>query len=84
MAQRQFVLIVIDRDTDEFTVEGPISDDRPWNTAVVKAQKFGRNIRCFGMGDLAPDVAAAEWHSCHGGHRIASGSIVSAVLRMMH
>jgi hypothetical protein len=78
MTQRQFVLVVVDRDIGEFTVEGPMSDDRPWNTAVVNAQKVGRNIRCFGMGDLAPNVAAAEWQSSHGGHRIAPGSIVWA------
>jgi hypothetical protein len=78
MARRQFVFVVVDRDTEEFTVEGPMSDDRPWNTAVVNAQKVGRNIRCFGMGDLAPTVAAAEWQASFGGQRIASGSIVWA------
>ena len=78
MTQRQFVLVVVDRDTGEFTVEGPMNDDRPWNTAALDAQNVGRNIRCFGLGDLAPDVAAAEWHSSCGGRRIASGSIVWA------
>jgi hypothetical protein len=84
MTQRQFALVVVDRDTDEFTVEGPMSDDRLWNRAVVDAQKVGRNIRCFGMGDLAPDIAAAEWHSSHGGRRIAAGSIVWASNYVMH
>ncbi len=84
MTQRQFVLIVVDRDTDEFTVEGPMSDDRLWNRAVVDAQKVGRNIRCFGMGDLAPDIAATEWRSSHGGRRIAVGSIVWASNYVMH
>jgi hypothetical protein len=78
MTQRQFVLVVVDRDTGEFTIEGPMSDDRPWNSAVASAQKVGRNLRCFGMGDIAPDVATAEWRSSYGGHRIASGSIVWA------
>ena len=84
MTQRQFVLIVVDRDTGEFTVEGPMSDDRLWNTAVVNAQKVGRNIRCFGMGDLTPDGAAAEWYSSFGGHRIAPGSIVWASHHVSH
>jgi hypothetical protein len=84
MMQRQFVLVVVDRDTGEFTVEGPMSDDRPWNEAVVDAERGGRNIRCFGMGDLTPDVAAAEWHSFYGGRRIASGSIVWASQYAMH
>jgi hypothetical protein len=82
MPQRQFVLIVTDRDSGEFTVEGPMMDDRPWNTAVVDAQRIGRNIRCFGMGDLAPDVAAVEWRLSHGGRRIASGAIVCASHRL--
>ena len=38
MTKRQFVLVVVDRDTSEFTVEGPMSDDRLWNSAVVNAQ----------------------------------------------
>jgi hypothetical protein len=78
MTQRQFVFVVVDRDTDEFTVEGPMSDDRSWNSAVISAQKAGRNTRCFGMGDIAPDIAADEWRSSRGGRRIAAGSIVWA------
>jgi hypothetical protein len=84
MTQRQFVLVVVDRDTGEFTVEGPMSDDRPWNSAVVNAQKIGRNIRCFSMGDITPDAAAAEWLLSYRGRRIASGSIVQAPYQMMH
>jgi hypothetical protein len=80
MAARTFILIVVDRDTAEFTVEGPIRDDRPWNRAVVNAQKVGRNLRCFGMGDLAPDAAADEWQASHGGRRLAPGSIVSPLM----
>jgi hypothetical protein len=60
MAQRQFVLIVVDRETGEFTVECPMRDDRPWNSAAVDAQKNDRNIRCFSMGDVAPEIAAVE------------------------
>jgi len=80
MAGRKFVLIVTDRDSGEFTVEGPMDDDRPWNTAVVDAQKVGRNIRCFGMGNLEPDMAAAEWEVAYrGAKRLAPGSIVAPV-----
>jgi hypothetical protein len=60
MTQRQFVLVVVDRDTGEFTVEGPMRDDRTWNSAVVDAKNRDRNIRCFSMGDLAPEIAAVE------------------------
>jgi len=78
MPGRTFVLIVVDRDAGEFTVEGPMTDDRPWNKAVVDAQKIGRNIRCFSMGDMTPDAAAAEWQNGHGGRRVVAGSIVTA------
>lgn len=76
MPGRSFVLIVVDRDAGEFTVEGPMTDDRPWNTAVV-AQKVDRDIRCFGMGDISSDDAAAEWQAAHGGRRIVAGLIVT-------
>ena len=39
MSKRQFVLVVVDRDTGEFTVEGPMSDDRLWNSAVVMLKR---------------------------------------------
>lgn len=55
-----------------------MGDDRPWNSGVVNAQKVGRNIRCFGMGDIAPEVVAIEWRASHGGRRVAAGSIVWA------
>ena len=76
MPARTFVLIVLDRDTNDFTVEGPMTDDRPWNSAVINAQKVGRNLQCFSIGDLTPNAAAHEWQSTHGGRRLASGSIV--------
>jgi hypothetical protein len=76
MPKRQFVLVVADRDTGDFTIEGPMVDDRPWNNAVVDAQRTGRNLRCFSMGDVKPAAAAAEWQARHGGIRLAAGSIV--------
>ena len=78
MSERKFVLLVVNRDTGEFTVEGPMKDDRPWNKAVINAQVKGRKISCFGMGDLLPDAAAAEWLALSGGaRRLAAGSIVT-------
>lgn len=82
MSARTFVLVVVDRDSGEFAIEGPMTDDRPWNSAVVHAQKFGRNIRCFSMGDLAADIAAIEWQTARGGRRVAAGSIVSPKLQL--
>ena len=77
MNGRNFVLIVVDRETAEFTVEGPMVDDHPWNIAAANSHYLGRNIRCFGMGDITPDAAAAEWQAAFGGRRLAAGSIVS-------
>ena len=77
MSGRTFVLVVVDRDAGEFTVEGPMSDDRPWNHAVVTARKIGRNVHCFGMGDMASDAAAIEWQTTQGGKRVTAGSIVT-------
>lgn len=76
MPNRKFVLIVVDLYTGEFTIEGPMIDDRPWNSAVVNAQRTGRNLRCFRLGDLTSDDAAAEWQATRGGIRLAAGSIV--------
>ena len=78
MSAREFVLLVMDRDTGEFTIEGPMTDDRSWNKAIANAQVKGRKISCFGMGDLSPDAAATEWLSlCNGARRLAAGSIVT-------
>ena len=76
MPGRTFVLIVVDRDRGEFTVEGPMSDTSP-GTRCGERSEVGRNIRCFGMGDMEPDAASAEWLTSHGGRRVAAGSIVT-------
>lgn len=89
MAGRTFVLVIVDRDTGEFTIESHLSDDRPWSRGVVDAQKAGRNVRCFSLGDMTPDAAVTEWRAAHCGQRVAAGSIVawagvSAALRRGH
>jgi hypothetical protein len=58
-----FLLVVTDRDKGTFTIEGPITDDSCWNSAVVRAQEQGRNVRCFTPGpgtrqDVARRVVA--------------------------
>ena len=67
---------MVDRDTGEFSVEGPMKGDQSWNKAVVDAQRMGRNVRCFAIPGLMPDMSAAKWRSTAGGTRVASGSIV--------
>ena len=80
MSGRTFVLVVVDRGTGEFTVEGPMSDDWPWGSAVLDAQKAGRNVHCFSLGDVSPDTAAIEWQERHFDTRVAAGSIVCPTL----
>lgn len=46
MAVKPFVLIVADHDKKEFCIEGPMTNDDPWNEQVVKAQRSGREVNC--------------------------------------
>jgi hypothetical protein len=48
---KSFILVVMDHDNKTFSVEGPMLDDRPWNTAVCAAQDAGRRITCFSASD---------------------------------
>ncbi len=78
-----FVLIVADRDKKEFTVEGPMVDDNPWNAVVVRAQKSGRNVHCFVPGKLGDLVrrnvsaAVTVYEAEFGYQHKAPGSIVT-------
>ena len=48
-----FYLIVADHDQGFFCVEGPMTDDRPWNNAARQARdQLGRHIVC---GPAGPD-----------------------------
>jgi hypothetical protein len=49
--RRQFVLIVVDHDTREFNVLGPMVDDTSQTNAVWEAQRSGRNVNCFTSGN---------------------------------
>jgi hypothetical protein len=42
-----FLLAIVDEDERTFTIEGPMTDDRPWINAVCRAQEAGRHVRCF-------------------------------------
>ena len=56
MARERFFLIVRDDDKRAFSVEGPMTDDTDWTTAVVREQSKGRQVRCSvvpGARDLA-------------------------------
>lgn len=70
-----FVLVVTDHDQRTFSVEGPMTDDTRWNSAVVRAQESGRQVNCCNGGsDRA--AAKAEYQRTYGYRAVPSGSIV--------
>jgi hypothetical protein len=56
---RPFFLIVIDEDRGVFSVEGPMTDDRPWQSAARKARDDERHVVC-GPAGAERDAIAAE------------------------
>jgi len=58
-----FFLIVADHDRGVFSVEGPMTDDGPWNNAARHARdRHQRRVAC---GPTGPDrdALAAEYHN---------------------
>jgi hypothetical protein len=79
MGESAFFLIVIDEDRKQFTVEGPLVDDQPWNSAIAAARDDGRKVRCCNIGSKSRADAISEWQR-HYGHFyrfMGSGTIVS-------
>lgn len=77
MAIDPFLLLVVDHDKKEFTVEGPMTDDTKWNDAVVAAQDTGRQVNCHTPGGILPEVVVRDWENSHPDYRlVARGSIV--------
>ena len=57
-----FYLIVTDNDRGVFSVEGPMTDDRPWNAAARYARdRHQRRITC---GPTGPDRDALATEYC--------------------
>lgn len=56
---RQFWLVVLDDDKKQFRIEGPMTNDDPWNAAVVVALKQGRAVRCTSP-DITPSQASRD------------------------
>jgi hypothetical protein len=80
MDTSEFFLIVIDEDRKQFTVEGPLTDDQPFNSAIAAAKCGGRKIRCCNTGSVSRAHAISEWQR-HYGHFyrfVESGRIVSS------
>jgi hypothetical protein len=68
-----FYLIVTDKDNGTFSVEGPMIDDRPWNHAVVAAQKSGRQVRSSTASGSSAEDAARNWLQWYSGRQVPSG-----------
>ena len=71
---RPFFLAVLDSDRGEFSVEGPMVDDRPWNHAVVLAQRAGRRVRCLVEADRNRIIA--DMKALYSWRLVRAGSIV--------
>ncbi len=55
-----FFLIVVDHDRRFFCVEGPMTDDQPWNDAARHARdQFHRRVICGPIGPDRDELAAA-------------------------
>jgi hypothetical protein len=75
-ATRAFFLIVADHDQGVFSVEGPMSDDQPWQNAARHARdQFGSRIVC---GPAGPDRNAlvAEFQRAEKLAGVPPGSIL--------
>lgn len=72
-----FYLIITDKDNGTFSVEGPMTDDRLWNHAVVAAQKSGRQVRCSMASGSSAEDAAQNWLQWYSGKRVPPGEIVA-------
>ena len=70
-----FYLIVIDHDRGVFAVEGPMTDDRLWQSAAQYARSHQHRITC---GPAGPDrdALAAEFRRNHNLAGVPPGSIV--------
>jgi hypothetical protein len=70
-----FFLIIADHDQEFFCVEGPMTDDRPWQDGALVARNNGRKIAC---GPVGPDrdALAAEYRSAHKLAGVPPGSIL--------
>ena len=70
-----FFLIIIDHDRGFFSVEGPMTDDQPWQSAVRRARDRNRQIAC---GPAGPDRDAltVEFQEAYKLAGVPPGSIV--------
>jgi hypothetical protein len=70
-----FFLIVADHDRGFFSVEGPMTDDGPWNLAAGRARENSRRIVCGPTG-ADRDALAIDYQKTHGLRGVPPGNIV--------
>ena len=70
-----FYLIVTDHDCGVFAVEGPMTDDHPWQSAAREARSHQRQIVC-GLSGTDRDELATEYQRTHKLAGVPPGSIV--------
>ena len=70
-----FYLIVTDHDRGMFAVEGPMTDERPWQDAATIARNHQRRIAC-GPAGANRDELAAEYRRVHMLAGVPPGSIL--------
>ncbi len=71
-----FFLIVADYDQGFFCVEGPMTDDRPWNNAARHVRdNFHRRVVC-GPNDLDRNKLAADFQRTEKLGGVPPGSIL--------
>ena len=75
-AETPFFLVVTDLDRGVFSVEGPMTDDRPWQAAARFARSHHeRRITCGPTG-TDRDLLATEYCQAHRLADVPPGSIV--------
>jgi hypothetical protein len=75
-ANPPFFLIVADYDQGLFSVEGPMTDDRPWKNAARYAHdQLARRVVC-GPAGLDRDALAAEFYRTEKLAGVPPGSIL--------
>lgn len=70
-----FFLIIADQDRGFFSVEGPMTDDRPWKNAARSARDNDRRIEC-GPAGLDRDALATDYQRAHKLAGVPPGTIL--------
>ena len=73
-----FFMIIADFDMGRFSVEGPMTDDGPWNLAAGRARENHRHVQCGPTG-TDRDALAGEFRRAHNFAGVPPGSILRAI-----